>query len=72
MSKKYNIILNELPLSLKTPISVPRIGKIAVRHKVKPEFYQETYVSPIQSCSIKFLTFLEFHEIHLAEHQISQ
>lgn len=45
MSKRFNIIVNQLPTDLKNPTLLPRIGKIAIRHKSKSEFYKETYVS---------------------------
>jgi hypothetical protein len=44
-SRKYNIILNQLPANLKNPVLAPHIGKISIKHKIKAEFYKETYVS---------------------------
>ena len=43
-SRKYNIILNQLPANLRNPLVAEHVGKISVRHKIKAEFYKETYV----------------------------
>jgi hypothetical protein len=43
-SRKYNVILNQLPVNLRNPIIVSHVGKIQVMHKKQPEYYKETYV----------------------------
>lgn len=70
-NRKYNVILNQLPVNLRNPTLVSQVGKISIKHKKQPEFYKETYVNLnfFNTSNYLFLIslahdYLELHEIH--------